>query len=755
MSIGKKEKRYGYFGVGTLFLLLLLFQSALAYVPYDLITGPTCVVMDTVTKQAMPLSPEKSQYNVVITDGFAHIRLIQTYVNRYENVNDIAYVFPLPHEGSVHAMSMLYQDSLYEAIIYEREEAIQKYDSVKAAGGNAALLLQERPNIFQQKLANIAVGDTAIIEIELSMPLKYDNGEFELAVPTMVAARYGGHVGTDVPVDMWNPPENVEGQRLQFNVLLKTGYPVADLNSPTHPVGITDLTQSREIMEERGLIEKNFNPKYGYYYCGLLISQSTYPNRDYVLRFKREHAVQDFSLASYMDKERRMGYFALSLYPDPELMVGTRPDLEVVLLIDISGSQGGWPLQKEKESSNLILDKLLPTDRLSVLSFNTSVRWAFGTGEVVEASSANIETARTFVNGLSSGGGTNLLAGVQAALSAPLTTDHKRIYIFLTDGFITNETAIFDEIKNHPTQPTVFTFGAGNNLNRYFLDEAAKIGNGFSTEITQNESVEDRVNDAWEKIEAPQLQNISISFGDAQVSELIYPVSTNLYRGSPYTVYGQYAEGGSYMVTLTGDVEGQPVTLQKKVKLATTPGVSKMLPQIWARQKIAMLRLDEGTTTKNKEEIIGLSIEYQVLTIYTAFLAIDPQPQLEAADRTYNMVAGNPSYLLAAPVVDMSPMMVGTEENQLLITTPLSIEVKESFLWIHLPENQKFRWFRVYDLNGRVLFEWRKGTSSETEYVVKWDGRLRNGALLKPGRYFIQIRTNQGVVTKTFTWLNG
>jgi len=68
---------------------------------------------------------------------------------------------------------------------------------------------------------------------------------------------------------------------------------------------------------------------------------------------------------------------------------------------------------------------------------------------------------------------------VQAALAIPKVQDLSRFFIFLTDGFITNESAIIDAIKNHQSSPTVFTFGAGNNLNRYFLDEAAKVGNGF------------------------------------------------------------------------------------------------------------------------------------------------------------------------------------------------------------------------------------------------------------------------------------
>ncbi|MFC1586533.1 VIT domain-containing protein [Fibrobacterota bacterium] len=249
-------------GLKTLaFSLIMAFQAfSLSLIPYEEIPGPICVIRDTVTNEVFPLSPEKSQYNVIITDGLAHIRLTQMYVNQYPNINDIVYVFPLPHEGSVHAMSMEYLDSLYIARIYEKEEARTIYDSILALGGNAALLTQERPNIFQQKLANIAYGDTAYIRIELSMPLKYNDGEFELAVPTMVAERYQSSPAKSAAgaqqTSPWNPPENINGQRLQFNVMIQTGYPLVDFISPTHPLEMSGLDQSRGILEDRGVLEK-------------------------------------------------------------------------------------------------------------------------------------------------------------------------------------------------------------------------------------------------------------------------------------------------------------------------------------------------------------------------------------------------------------------------------------------------------------------------------------------------------------------
>lgn len=258
------------------------------------------------------------------------------------------------------------------------------------------------------------------------------------------------------------------------------------------------------------------------------------------------------------------------MFPDTSLFEGDRPDLEIILLIDISGSQGGWPLTQEKNIANNILDRLLPTDRFTVMSFENTHDWLWSAGEVREANSANISSAKSFVNGLSSRGGTELLSAVNQILSTPKSSEHERYFVFLTDGFITNEEAIFDRIKKESTPPTIFTFGAGNNLNRYFLDQTAAISNGFSYEIMNSEDANTSVEDAWGKFETPQLKNITIDWGTITTNDIITPFGLNLYKGRPITVYGTYLNGGQTTVTVKAYKNGSPVEFKKDLSFAST-----------------------------------------------------------------------------------------------------------------------------------------------------------------------------------------
>jgi len=715
------------------------------WIPLDEIDGPLCVALNEETGETFPLSPANSRYNVIITDGFAKIELLQTFVNDLGSIGELVYVFPLPHEGSVHGMTMQYQDSIYLAKIYEKEEAKMLYNEALIAGLVAALLIQERPNIFTQKIANIAFGDTAYIKIDISLPLKYRDGEYELAVPTMIADRYMGFTNPGSQGDVWNPPANRNGQSLQFNVLFQTGFPISQIGSPTHPIYFSNLSTEKEILKSQGLIDDNSIVVGSDPAVARLATFQTYPNKDYILRFKRTDTNHDFTFASYWDQSKSEGTFALQLFPDRELFAGDRPDLELVILMDVSGSQGGWPLEKEKEIVRALLNKVNASDNILLLSFSTVINWAFTPGQAVPATAANIAVAEQFVGRATAGGGTELLSAVTTTLNIPIISERKRIYVFLTDGFITNEAAILTEIQNHPTGPTIFTFGAGDNLNRYFLDRAAEVGNGVSFVVTSNEVAGPFVDAAWEKIESPQFSNISFNFKGLQTFEIIKPASDKLYIGQPYILFGKYSSGGPFSLTLNAFKEGAPFSSTKNMLGDVQGSINSVVPQIWARQKIRELSLEQGSTDDNKNAIIDVSLEYQVLSKYTAFLAINPI-SIDEYD----------GELLSSPI-GLYDELFERGGNLKGLLAEIKLKLNPASMELIFPQGISLRKIEVFDLLGRLVYTYFHASSTETDNAVStsvwiWNGRLKNGSLLKRGYYILKIVTNKGVEMRRIHW---
>lgn len=731
---GTKGKFVKILSKGTAALLLTAVVGVAQYFPVDSIKGPGCVVRDSVTGKSLPLSPETTKFNTIITDGFAHVRVVQMYVNRIPNVNDIVYVFPLPHEGSVHGMAMEYQNKLYRAEILEKEQAQHIYDSVTSEGGQAALLIQQKPNIFQQRLANIAYGDTAYVEIKLSMPLSYNNGEYELALPTRIAPRFGGESGMPVDGNPWNPPADIDGPRLQINTIIQTSFPISYLQSPTHPLNISEIATARPELEKRNLMDSSSIPGCPHVRSALLQSADTYPNKDFVLRFSRNQAELDFHIASTYDPDRNEGYFALQLFPGNDNFTEDRGDIELIVLVDISGSQDGWPLAKEKAIARELISRLTPSDRLCLASFSNSVHYAFGTQTGVSATAENLSTADGFIGGLQAGGGTRLYDAVKSILAVPLETEHQRYFVFLTDGQIGNEEAILSEIADHPTNPTIFTFGAGNNLNRYFIDRAAQVGNGHSAIVTQHEGIMPYVNDAWSKIESPAIKNVSVEFGGLDTAGVVLPVSSNLYVGSPLYCYGKYETGGEHTVTIRGYQNGEQVTISNTIPFESGPNMNAMLPKIWARQTIGRLEVEEGAGESNKQRIVDISTEYQVLSNYTAFLAVNPE-----------VVSAEESLGDEFVYTSVAEQMPGDR-----LTAP-RVNVTIGRLTIEVPEYEELREIRVYDVRGRLVFK-LDVRGKLRGGVFRWDGILPDGTKLRTGRYIMRIVTSKSIVTRRLLW---
>lgn len=96
----------------------------------------------------------------------ARAQVKQTFRNVSEDWYEGVYVFPLPENSAVDHLRMRVGSRIVEGVIREREEAKKRYEQARDSGRRAALLEQERPNIFTSSVANIAPHDDIVVEID-------------------------------------------------------------------------------------------------------------------------------------------------------------------------------------------------------------------------------------------------------------------------------------------------------------------------------------------------------------------------------------------------------------------------------------------------------------------------------------------------------------------------------------------------------------------------------------------------------------
>src|SRR5207247_2677696 len=95
-----------------------------------------------------------------------HGTVAQTFRNPTSEVIDCVYVFPLPERAAVHRMEMRIGGRRIVSVIEEKEEAKRVYEQARQEGRKAALVEQERPNLFTTSAASINAGESIDIVLD-------------------------------------------------------------------------------------------------------------------------------------------------------------------------------------------------------------------------------------------------------------------------------------------------------------------------------------------------------------------------------------------------------------------------------------------------------------------------------------------------------------------------------------------------------------------------------------------------------------
>ncbi|KAL0298992.1 UNVERIFIED_CONTAM: E3 ubiquitin-protein ligase WAV3 [Sesamum radiatum] len=111
-----------------------------------------------------------------------------------------------------------------------------------------------------------------------------------------------------------------------------------------------------------------------------------------------------------------------------------RAPIDLVTVLDVSGSMLGSKLDLVKRAVNFVIDNLGPSDRLSVVSFATQARRMLPLRRMTENGR---EDAKRAVNALVASGGTNIVEGLKKGVRVLEERWHKNpvtSIIFLSDG---------------------------------------------------------------------------------------------------------------------------------------------------------------------------------------------------------------------------------------------------------------------------------------------------------------------------------
>ena len=314
-------------------------------------------------EQEVPVPLKHTDVKAAVSGYIATVDVTQKYENTFETKIEAVYVFPLPENAAVNEFLMVVGERRIRGIIKEREEAEKVYAEAKAQGYVASLLTQERPNIFTQSVANIEPGKAIDISIKYFSTLAYVDGWYEFVFPMVVGPRYNPPGSTKGVGAVARGKAGVSGQKTEVQYLApneRSGHDIALAVDIDAGVAIEEVaSRNHEVLVKRDAPET----------ASVVIKPAdTIPNKDFVLRYRVAGKTVKSAVLTHRDE--RGGFFTLMLFPPADLESLQRAPMEMVFVMDCSGSMNGEPIAKSKAAVRHALQKMRPDDSFQVISFS-------------------------------------------------------------------------------------------------------------------------------------------------------------------------------------------------------------------------------------------------------------------------------------------------------------------------------------------------------------------------------------------------
>lgn len=533
--------------------------------------------------------------------GLARVTMIQWFHNPYDEALEATYLFPLPSDAAVDRMDLVCGDRLIAGVVMERQAARDAYEQAHAEGKRAALLEQERDNLFTQHVSGLCPGETVEVTVQYVQQLAYEDGVYALTFPMTVGPRFTPPWVEDA--DALETPYERTGRDVDLTVIIDEGTPIESLWSDSHDVVV-------ENEDARGATIA-------------LEAADTVPNRDFELRWILAGRQPRATLLAHRPDPQEPGYLALSVEPQiVDDLFEPRPR-ELLFVLDASCSMSGEPWDLASRTVLHALDEMQPGDAFNLVTFSNDANALFERPQ--PATPDTLGAARHWLETAFDGGGTHMERGVVRSLTMPGDPERLRLVLMLTDGYIGHEQQIFDTVKEHLGAARLFSLGIGGAPNRYLLEGLAEMGRGDVSYQGYDAPIAETVDAFYERIAHPAMSDVRVDWGGLEVIEQYPSRIPDLWSGQPIRVVARYQGGGPVTVRVSGMVGTERYEQTLQIDIPEQTGEHEAIASLWARRKIRDLEwYPRGRSEQQvRQEVLDVALEHHLVSRYTSLVAID------------------------------------------------------------------------------------------------------------------------------------
>jgi hypothetical protein len=205
-------------------------------------------------------------------------------------------------------------------------------------------------------------------------------------------------------------------------------------------------------------------------------------------------------------------------------------------------------------------------------------------------------------------------------------------------------------VRDNARASRVFSFGIGNSVNRFLLEEMARAGRGVCEIVTLSDDADPVIDRLVRRIDAPVLTDIELTIDPALGIHDVLPGGEHLpdlFDAEPIVLMGRFDRAASGEIVVRGRTAAGAWERRVRVELPAEEAKHDVVKSLWARAKVDDLLLprigevEQGTLdARTKAAVIRLGEAYSIATPYTSFVAVEKS----------RVTVGGKSMLVSVPV---------------------------------------------------------------------------------------------------------
>uniref|UniRef100_A0A673B919 Inter-alpha-trypsin inhibitor heavy chain H3 n=1 Tax=Sphaeramia orbicularis TaxID=375764 RepID=A0A673B919_9TELE len=445
-----------------------------------------------------------------VMSRFAHTVMTSKALNKANFSQEIFFEVELPKTAFITNFSMEIEGQIYIGEVKEKAKAKKEYDKAVSKGQTAGLVKASGRTMEKFSVSvNIAAKSNVTFTLTYEELLKRKLGQYEILTrvkPKQLVQEF------KIVADIYEP------QGIAFVEAIATF-----LSNDLLPLVEKTVTDTKAHISFSPTLEQQRRcPE-----C-----EGTVIDGDFIIKYdvKRGEDLGEIQIVN--------GYF-VHFFAPPDL---PRLPVNVVFVIDRSGSMGGAKMLQTREALKAILNDLHEEDHFALIIFDNDV--ATWKNRLTKATKTNVDKAKAYVAEIKDRGCKRKTSGNEATKIPERSVD---MIILLTDGMpnagVTDPEGIQEGVSSAIAGTmSLFCLGFGNDVQYSFLDVLARQNKGLARRIFVASDAAVQLQGFYEEVSRPLLLNVDLQYSDTSVDSLTKNHFNHLFEGSEIIVAGRLSD---------------------------------------------------------------------------------------------------------------------------------------------------------------------------------------------------------------------